>query len=57
MSNESLLTDQDMPYHFKDSLKQQNSSCQFIMNLMEGLIDVSKLSSDKFDQKYTWFSM
>ena len=27
------------------------------MNLMEGLIDVSKLSSDKFDQNYSWFNM
>ena len=57
MSNDCLLTDENMPHQFKDSLKQQNSSCQFIMNLMEGLIDVSKLSSDKFDQNYSWFNM
>lgn len=24
---------------------------------MEGLIDVSKLSSDKFDQNFSWFNM
>jgi signal transduction histidine kinase len=49
MSNNHLQTDVDMPELFSDSLKQQESSCHFILNIMEGLIDVSKLTMDKFD--------
>ena len=47
----------EMPEIFSDSLKQQESSCHFILNIMEGLIDVSKLSMDKFEGRNTWFNI
>lgn len=46
-----------MPEVYSDTLKQQESSCHFILNIMEGLIDVSKLSMDKFEGRNQWFSI
>ena len=39
------------------TLKLQRNSCLFLLNLIEDVLDLSKIQFDKFEVQNTWFSL
>jgi len=57
MMTTQQFKEEKLPAHLVDPLRQQESSCKFLLSVSEGMIDVSKISQGKFKQQRTWFNV